>query len=611
MLTNEEMEQAAVDLTLESKVQSDLDSYDYDLVFGVTLGAVNTQLKTYIDQTAGEINAGRLYFVRDAKQAISLASGVLAKQLEALKLFSIPVDEAKRTEAQQAAWDKACYELGFVLAYDAVPGFADGIITDVIDFEAQEVFDGKRVIYRPPFETFALLENRPDGKGKPVLYRYEQNSKNPWIFKVMVYLDDSVVTWESLPPAIQKRIRREDCGKLFSIKQLFLNTGSFNMYGWPDIFSQGTWEIRDSFEMFLEHIFEKSEQFGKRLAISYSLMPLEVAADKRYIARPVDYRYYVSPYVDAGGNVAVGNKELYTLNYVAISSKREFPKLRPLRWNWVDPEQMKDTHGALAIRRSEIMGLIEGKFEKVLKQLYFRPTIDLSMSRRTARVKFDYRGERGPGYAFQNGHISHQCDAYPARDEGIGANVGITAACYLQADVRSYNNSSGQGVIEMVIDLKCTFAAESHIGRTTEKGDGTLYHNIITCTLELDVSNSGADSYGKLLIVPKTKLESKTSLPLNIGGLKSIHVLNDCLRSAQTEMSAKMKDYLGKFEKYFKDNLDSDYYSWFIPGGETAAYSGTSFSDKGDLVFNMTTTLEAKKLAGNQKNEEEVQDVSD
>lgn len=30
MLTNEEMEQAAVDLTLESKVQSDLDSYDYD-----------------------------------------------------------------------------------------------------------------------------------------------------------------------------------------------------------------------------------------------------------------------------------------------------------------------------------------------------------------------------------------------------------------------------------------------------------------------------------------------------------------------------------------------------------------------------------------------------
>lgn len=592
--THNSLDEAAA-LALQDKRQSMLERYNYDLVFGVTLGSINAQLARYMDKVASKLPHEPLYIIRQGDQPLALANSDVTKQLNSLNLFDIPTDEAKRTEAHWAAWNKACNDLGFAYGYDAAPGFLKASDkTKVLDFEAQEVSNDSKVTYRPFFKKFIILENQKAADGTAVLHRYQQSPDKAWTLSLQVHLGLENTALELLPEEIRERINAIDSGKLFSISQLFLNTKSFTIKTMPDPWINSSRQQQESLIIFFQRFFKQNDQVGGDFALGYNLATNPSATKKDYLVEIIDFRYYISPYVDQQGLISPTNKDLYTLNFIGIASPRSFPALKPLSWNWIDVDKKAISQGALAIRGSCIMDFAAKQFSQIINGLLLMPSIHTNMSLHSAAVSFNYcKPERMPWHTFDHNYHLAYTQAAHVHDKGAGIELDIDSTYSVQSQISWSTNHLNKAIIEFMVEIITTFQVETDnyiIWHTYRRGSGQLYCKQIKCTLELNIGNGGRD-FGKLLINP-TVQSTDIEPQYDISKVTNLNVLPRSINNASAAIAKIIDPIVNQFENDFKKRFDGQSFSWFVPGSEAAAYSDTSWSDGGDLVFNMSLTNE-------------------
>lgn len=445
--------------------------------------------------------------------------------------------------------------------------------------------------YRPFFKKFTLLERGETAGETPALYRCEQ-AADPWVFGVTVQLGLADTSIEKLPAEIREKIGGIDSGKLFSVSQLFLNTTSFIVIELPQVFAQGTQQRRQSLDLFLGSFFAESRRAAGNFALGYTLPPDPSPSGKQYLVNPVDYRYYVSPYLDAQGKPSAENKDLYTLNYIAICSQGAFPALRPLHWNWVEAHQKGETQGALAIERRRVLAFAKGQFGEMIAGLLLKPQTFVGMTRRTAHLSIGFDGSGGQSSMMERDEaLIYTYQSQPAHDRGVMADIYADTQFQLTEQIRLYTTADNRAVVEFDIEMACGFRTKcTFFERGDQCGDGLIYHKGIRCALELNIGSDGQD-FGRLLITPTVQREDLNTY-LHIDGLKDVHCIKDSITQAQAALCSRIDGIVGQFEAEFIKRFNGQACSRFIPGSESAAYGDTGFSNSGDLVFRLRLTKE-------------------
>lgn len=347
--------------------QSRLDDgrYGYDFVVALTQKAVNATMKEYLYKLGKRGVTTTRYisaFIGDADISTEVNTADFIKN----KLGFDPFDASKLpdgidTDSHNPNADKlsdAGFDFGLEMTM-GLPTLRPGqSFPDIVDF-SQGI---DKVTYTMTFAHISVITFSPSRRHGTTIYtvhRHDQKPGEPWEFQVLVNLDLSPTATKDLPPDVVSQFK--DCGGdlSFGVQQLLFDLNSTRLQSAP---------------IQLQSIDPKSKAYD--VAREYFLnaylgtMKAQGSPVLSYVAKqnqsnatyiPTNLALAASPVVGSDGS-AIDVKQLTevergvnTLDYLCVIDNHPLPQTIAPTWNWINPDESKQSHGVIAIKHSIFM----------------------------------------------------------------------------------------------------------------------------------------------------------------------------------------------------------------------------------------------------------------
>lgn len=347
--------------------QSRLDEgrYGYDFVVALTQKSVNATMKEYLFKLSKDAVTSRYIETvvpeGDPKPKID-ATAFINNELGFNPFDAAVIPDGSMAGKGNAKADKLLdsnFSFGIEMTM-GLPKLRPGqSLPPIVDF-TQGI---SKVVYTMTFAHIAIVTVDFDRiKRGLVVRRYEQTPGHPWEFQVLVNLDLSAINQRDLPDDVRKQIK--DCaGDLaFGVQQLLFDLNSARLQSSPTQLDSmdRTSDAYDKARKYFVDEYLLNMEKQKSPVLSYVVK--QTQSNATYI--PTDLALAASPVVGANGDpipitsLTDAEKGTNTLDYLCVINNHRLPPTVAPTWNWINPDESKQSHGVIAIKHSTFMSWI-------------------------------------------------------------------------------------------------------------------------------------------------------------------------------------------------------------------------------------------------------------
>jgi hypothetical protein len=548
-----------------STQQSDLSSakYGYDFVVATTQESINATMKEFLDGVS-EPEVVMCYVDDGHGNPKSIDYKTLP-----VDPFSVPANVDLADTRVQSLWNA-----GFMCAFKArlglPPGYAPEDVPDVVTLCA----DTALVTYRLLCSEFTVTQTG----GQRHIESWLNQSQEPgqaWIFTSEVKL--SLLTAElseysKLPPAVRAQIKNLDANA-FSVQQLLFDLDNAILDSTrPQISGVVPGSTLDTClqKYFLGAYFAAIQKTGTPV-LGYSI---KHSPDSASTLKLTDLNMEVNPYVDKGNAVDKPSKEqsnLVTLNYLCAADGNPLPPAVRFKWNWIDPSEAADYHGAAVINRNTLAKYFEQQLLPLVKANCYKPWVHLVGHLLKVDYEWSLTNNQDPEITRPATGSTVLTFSYSNSDESRAGHDGSAGKMELKPTLNVTVQFSGNTVTieqHLTLYLYVKFLATSDSG------------NIIDKTLT-DTYTLSVDDHGGLVTKRSSKTEDHSKNPKANGFLNFWADVN----SLASDVEKWARAFVATD---FTDIPVSAVQSFVFPGGKTFAFKDVSFSNNQDLVSRIT-----------------------
>ncbi|QIW97853.1 hypothetical protein AMS68_003371 [Peltaster fructicola] len=360
-------------------IQSNLEKYGYDFVVSTTQESINAGLLQYLQNTNGEMEPMTMIFLQEKGKA--KGDPLSLKDFLALPNTTDPFKIPSGTPWEETKEVTNLYKAGFVCAIRLQLGIPPGMVREVPGKGHQIVLptpivtlgsSAESVLFTMYCSELTVISSKPpsgwgDDKIPGSWTWYSQQPGQPWYVQTRTSLltkplDPSLGTeYYNQRPEEQERLLAQldalkKSGATFSLQQLLFDLDNAKAQSNPELagvaetdikFLLGTYFIT----IWAAHAKRKGQPLLGVQAVVQSKDPgsLEMTAMDRYVS-PV-----VNP--ETGAKLAAPGtleQKATTLNYLCTTGNNPIPAAAAFNWNWVEPSQLGQASGTIAIRRSTL-----------------------------------------------------------------------------------------------------------------------------------------------------------------------------------------------------------------------------------------------------------------
>ncbi|AQH05587.1 hypothetical protein A9R05_41940 (plasmid) [Burkholderia sp. KK1] len=443
------------------------------------------------------------------------------------------------------------------------------------------------------------FEYLPHGKSSWVNQR--QTPDDPWYFTSHVRLNSDIVDHNlPVPSDVQQRISEllHSAGDdAFSLQRLFLDLDEAILLsspsiggipsGWP------VWALITA--QFMPAYFRQLQKTGTPvLGYSFSMTKPDPAS-----LQIGALTHECSVLRDGNGglilNPTPAQQAAATLDYLGTVSKQP-PVAALFPWNWVEPDEVSQFAGVMAVRRANFTAYLARVFDTGVGNLCFVPnayvTYDVDHNRFSAR--FTFKTDFKPATFSDVGNRKPDSDGYtPLLTLDYSKRSHDSAKLLFVKEVYgTYNYSLSAKVSVKDNHIRLAMHAQVYMKvdhdelgiNYTDLGGANYYDKTHVVILQLAVEEHGRLSVS---VSPKQIIDASTPWRFDPDGLMGLFGDLDNIRNGITDAEQLIERAIENAVSGYASSIVSainGYSRWVFPGGRPFVFHDVFFSNNQDLI---------------------------
>lgn len=574
-----------------SASQSNLSSpqYGYDFVVATTQASINSGLLEYL--ASSDQPTTYLCFLADqnGNPTVEISLDDLMSRTGGVDPFQIPAG-TPWGDPRIAALTKEMFVVGIQVKMGLPPGVLPRDLPPVVDLS----MGASNVRYNTFCSEFVVIQNNPPSGfgGAGSWFVWSQPAGQPVYFTTSCNLTFAALPNELNTPYFNNNPDQQKAllaqlenlsGSAFSLQQLLFDLDSAAVQSQPTIegLDPGSAATAVLTRSFLDVYFGQVQAQGQPV---FSVQAVVATPDASPL-RLTGVEREVGQFVDGSGNAVPlsqltgQQRESVTLDHLCAANNNPLPGATSFTWNWVDPTQLDDISGVLALNRTTMAAWLYQQLLPTIQKACIKPYTSVTAH---ALGHCDYVATLTPNQ-------TPQSVTYP--DTG---NVVLEISYASNSDA---HDSSGATSAE--VDLHSTYTCSvSFAGNTITtvqhlliwlkvrwdltSADGNIVDVTLTDTYTLSV-----DQNGELQATPATPTRVDNSQHPDFSGfvafLMSMNgtdiqgVIDNATALAQQMAAVGLTDLPVSALRNF-----------VFPGANVFTFKDVAFSNSSDLVTSIT-----------------------
>ncbi|PZX54004.1 hypothetical protein [Algoriphagus chordae] len=575
-------------MSLNPSNQSFLSSpkYGYDFVVATSQASINSGLLEYLDDSNQPISY--LCFLADSEgnPTVEISLGDLMKKTGGINPFEIP-EGISYDDPRISTLTKNMFVVGLKIQL----GLPSGILPKDLPKVIQLGNAANNVGFNLLCSQFTVIQNSPpSGFGSAGTWNvWSQPANKSWHFSTRVNLVYKDLDSELNTPyfnnhpkkkqALINQLKNLNSGA-FSLQQLLFDLDNAAIQSIPTINgiesgSDAEYVITKSF---VDLYFQTAKAYGEPIL---SVHAVDNQPDNSSL-RLTDIEREVGQFVDANGapieNPSPVQEEAATLAYLCAVNNNKLPGAAVFSWNWLDPNQISDFSGVIAVNRNTLAQYYSEVLVPVLRNSCIAVKCDVTHedgSWITGKVK--YKG------AFTSGQNPTSV-SFP----GSGAEVLKISYCDSCKDSTKDGATYGELKLNSKFDCSISFSGNQIT---------IVQHLLVSIYLQWDATGDSVDFFDKKytdvytlsvdqngdlqMSAPKSTFEDNSKKPDRSWIVNLFTNINTIIESFDKQISGFLN---GKIN----DIPATDIKNFIFPGANVLTYKDVQFSENQDLISEIT-----------------------
>ncbi|MBD2329771.1 hypothetical protein [Alkalinema sp. FACHB-956] len=560
--------------------------YGYDFVVATTQASINAGLKEYLD-TIDQPTTYLCFLVDDdgnPSEYIDLET--LKQRTGGIDPFTIP-NKTKYNDPRITTLTQNRFAVGLKLKLGLPSSVPLENLPPIVDLGNA----ANNVTFNLFASEFEIIQNNPPSGwgGKGSWQVVSQPTDQPWYFSTKVNLVYGDLDKELNTPYFNQHPEQREALKnqllnlnsgAFSLQQLLFDLDNAALQSIPTIegIVKGSNADLVLTKYFISYYFNSVRQYGEPVLAVHAV----ANAPDWSSLRLTGMERQVAQFVDGNGIVVKDptpeQKQVTTLAYLCAANNNPLPGAASFNWNWVEPADVLNESGAIAINRNTLATY----YKTVLLPIVSRSCIKVSCkveldSDSWISGKVKYSGTLQPGqFPLETKipdsgntvlNISYQSDA---QDSG---KSGATAGELKLSTPYSCSVSFSGNTITIVQNLKVW----CYVRWDATENSGNVFDKTITDVYTLSVGQNGSLQVS----APQSTMIDNSQTPERGWFVNAFTGVDDLIKSLQKQIT----NFVGT---QIRDIPAADVQNFVFPGARVFTYKDAQFSEHQDLVSRIT-----------------------
>ncbi len=555
--------------------------YGYDFVVATTQASINSGLKEYLN-TINQPST-TLCFLADSKgnPNTPITLDALKAKTEGIDPFSIP-DGTQYSDSRITTLTENKFMVGLKLKLGLPPGIMPKDLPTIVELGSS----ANNVGFNLLCSEFEIIQNTPPGgfASEGSWNVWSQASGKAWYFSTKVNLVYSDLNKELDTPyfnnhpdekeALLQQLKNLGSGA-FSLQQLLFDLDNAAVQSFPKIegLDPGSNAGLVLTRSFVDTYFESAKTHGEPLLSVHAVANTSDGSSLRLTGMERE----VGQFVDGNGvvvkNPTPQQEQVVTLDYLCAANNNPLPGTASFNWNWVDPANVGNESGIIAINRNTLANYYKNLLIPHVKKSCLKAWASVTAHMMGA---VEHRWKLTPGQTptiakvTPNGStvltISYESQAN-AHDKS-----GLT---YAELDLHTPYTCSvlfSGNTITIVQNLKIYLKVQWDLTHTS----GNIVDRTITDTYTLSVGQNG------LLNVKGSSITKDDAQKIDLSGIITWFVsLNDLIDAVKAYSDHVVATSFSHFPV-------ADIQNFVFPGAKVFTYKNVQFSEHQDLLTAIT-----------------------
>jgi hypothetical protein len=557
--------------------------YGYDFVVAVSEAAIDAGLKQYLTESTQPATA--LCFLADPQTGDpteQITLDALKAKTGGVDPFTIPADTAY-DDPRIAALTKQRFVAGVKLRLGLPPGVLPKNMPPVVQLGTS----ANNVAFNLFCSELDIIQNTPPNGfgGKGQWNVWSQPSGTPWYFGTTVDLVMQDLSKELDTPYFKAHPDKRaallaQLGNLgsqaFSLQQLLFDLDNAALQSVPHIegLPKGSNAASILSRSFVDLYAQSAKAQGEPLLAVHAVSDQPGTGSLALTGMERE----VSPLRDGNGAIiddpTPQQKAATTLDYLCATDHKPLPGVAGFAWNWIEPDELTDESGVIAINRNTLGQYYIGQLMPHLRRSCIGVSAHVTAH---ALGKVNYSWTLSPGKTPQTAKITES-----------GADVvSITFSDY----ARGYDKSGlTAGEVKLWSDLDCTV---SFSGTTVT----VVQHLVITVYARWDDTDDKIRAFDKTITdTYHISVDQNGHLQATRADTKTADNSQSADRSGFVNFFTGINDLINDIKKkitgFVATQIDdvpaANVRNFVFPAGDVFAFKAASFSDHQDLVTRIT-----------------------
>ena len=575
---------------LASSQQSHLSDYGYDMVTAVTQQAVNAVMKQFMaecPQKEYTLVLKRVFNEQTEKYTYEPFD--YDKIKDKLDLFSIPDNPQKRTPQQKAAYKEAYNTYKISYAFKAQLGInyeSISKVPNIVQLEEGDISSKFNAVFAMLFKEMTVIQLKGEDE-RVIMNKISQSKDSPWIFSFYIKLNYLKKNYSECDMDVQAQVREtlsnpdiKNFDNLFDIRALYADFTTAAVKEYPTISADPEFtEILQ--RAFIEMVLGDFKTRSTEAIFSYSVKPENKTHLKNALIIPTSYKYYVSPYYE-NGKPAPDKKDLYTINYVAMSDMKDFPELRAINWNWVDMDERNDKHGCMAVNRNIVFNKLIRELLDITSKTYIVPKVTLEREGLKIIVTTSYS---------HSGKATESDFTYDSKEKTYTMHYKKTdkdhvyCIFYFSMEVSYMVDIKLSVPNEKQIDIEIFLHGYLNMQHASTHSTGTMTQDTIKTSLFFTADEEGQIGFS---LSPVEVFHKDSDIDISIWGqILTTGTVERCVKSL-TKFTDTFRDEIKQSIETRLPKMLNDKTHWVLPGRNVFKFKDPGFSSGLDMVTDLT-----------------------
>lgn len=559
--------------------------YGYDFVVATTQASINSGLKEYLD-TIDQPTTYLCFLVdEDGNPSKCVDLDTFKTMTGGIDPFTIS-DKTQYNDPNILKLTQNRFTVGLKLKLGLPPNVPLEDLPLIVDLGNA----ANNVIFNLFVSEFQIVQNNPPSPwgGKGSWQVLSQPSDNPWYFSTrvnLVYADlnkELNTTYFNRYPdqkqALLNRLQNINSGA-FSLQQLLFDLDNAALQSVPSIEGvvKGSNVDLVLTKYFIDYYFDSVRKHGEPVLSVHAVANAPDGSSLRLTGMERE----VAQFVDGNGVVVSDptpeQKQVTTLAYLCAANNNHLPAAASFDWNWVEPSDVGNESGALAVNRNTLAAYYKTQLMPVIRRPCIKVSCGVQVDTWGALTgKVNYSWTLTPWQTPQNAEIPSSGNtvlniSYQSDDQAHDKS-GVTAGELKLSSSYSCSVTFSGNTIIIVQNLK----VYCYVRWDATDVSGNIFNKTLTDTYTLSVAQNGS-----LDVNMSTSTKDESESPQVSGFVAAFTNINELIADIKNKIS-------GFVSTQIQDIPVVDVQDFVFPGARVFTYKDVQFSEHQDLVSRIT-----------------------